>query len=134
MLLVEYEDIRMRLEEKTEGGGETSYTDMINLIIRIADHIFAEDEDVKGRFENSMGGKVLELESERLLREGKAEGIAEGKAEGRAEGKAEGKAEGEQRSRLLEQKMVSDGRIEDLVKSTQNVEYREQLYAEYGIL
>lgn len=39
-----------------------------------------------------------------------------------------------QRSRLLEQRMVSDGRIEDLVKSTRNAEYREQLYVEYGIL
>lgn len=31
-----------------------------------------------------MGGRVLELESERLLREGKAEGRAEGRIEGQS--------------------------------------------------
>lgn len=118
MLLDEYDDICMQLEKKTESGYESLYTDLINLMIQIVDHVFAEEETVKGRFKDNMGGKVLELESERLLRTGKAEG----------------KAEGEQRSQLLEQKMVADGRIEDLVKSTQNAEYRAQLYAEYGIL
>lgn len=84
-----------------------------------------------------MGGKVLELESERLIRIGKekgeAVGRAAGKAEGRAEGKAEGKAEGEQRSQRLNRRLLDDGRMEDLIKSTYDEEFRRQLYAEYGI-
>ena len=37
-----------------------------------------------------MGGKVLELRSERLRAEGRAEGLEEGREEGRKEGREEG--------------------------------------------
>lgn len=37
-----------------------------------------------------MGGKVLELYTEKRFREGEEKGKAEGKTEGKAEGKAEG--------------------------------------------
>ena len=36
---------------------------------------------------NIMGGKVLELASDKLIKKGRAEGLAEGLAEGRAEEK-----------------------------------------------
>ncbi len=40
-----------------------------------------------------MGGKVLELYSEKLLRRGEARGEARGKAQGEAQGEARGKIE-----------------------------------------
>lgn len=38
---------------------------------------------------NIMGGTVIETESEKLIRKGRAEGRMEGRMEGKAEGKAE---------------------------------------------
>ncbi len=47
-----------------------------------------------------MGGKVLELYSEKLLRRGEARGEARGKAQGEARGKAQGEAQGEARGKI----------------------------------
>ena len=58
---------------------------MIELIRKIADYIFADRKKVKERLGDIMGGKVLELESDKLIKLGRAEGRAEGKAEGKAE-------------------------------------------------
>ena len=75
MLLNEYEEIRVNLEkELTETGKSELYTDLTKLIVKIADYIFRKEEDVRKGIGDIMGGKVLELESERL----KAEGIQEG--------------------------------------------------------
>lgn len=126
-LLDEYEDIRNCLTAKDQSA--ELYTDLIGLIIRISDYIFAGEEAVKRRFKSIMGGKVLELESERLMKLGKEKG----KAEGRAEGKAEGKAEGEQKSLQLNRALIADNRMDDLVRSTYDAAYRKKLYAEYGI-
>ena len=46
------------------------YTDLTKLIIKIADYIFREDDNVRKGIGDIMGGKVLELESERLKTEG----------------------------------------------------------------
>lgn len=64
------------------------YTDLTKLIIKIADYIFREDDNVRKGIGDIMGGKVLELESERLKAEGKAIGRAEGEAIGQARGEA----------------------------------------------
>ena len=55
------------------------YTDLTKLIIKIADYIFREEDNVRKGIGDIMGGKVLELESERLKAEGKAIGRAEGR-------------------------------------------------------
>ncbi len=56
-----------------------------------------------------MGGKVLELASDRLRAEGRMEGREEGRAEGRAEGRMEGRSEGcaEVYSRFIIKGMIS---------------------------
>ena len=41
-------------------------TDLTKLIIKIADYIFREDDNARKGIGDIMGGKVLELESERL--------------------------------------------------------------------
>ena len=93
VFLNEYEEIRVNLEEElTETGKSELYTDLTKLIIKIADYIFREDDNVRKGIGDIMGGKVLELESERLKAEGKAIGRAEGEAIGQARGEAIGQA------------------------------------------
>ena len=70
-LLNEYEVIRSKLEvEITESGRSELFSDLIGLITRISDHIFRNEEKVRKGIGEIMGGKVLELESERLKAEG----------------------------------------------------------------
>ena len=44
-------------------------TDLTKLIIKIADYIFRGEDNVRKGIGDIMGGKVLELESERLKAE-----------------------------------------------------------------
>ena len=81
-LLKEYEDIRNSLEkELLKENQSVLYADMVSLITKISDYILRKEEIIRKGVGEVMGGKVLELESERLLRIGKAEGKAEGRAE-----------------------------------------------------
>lgn len=50
------------------------YIDLIKLILRISDYVLTSEEKVRKGVADVMGGTVLQLESERLL----AQGIAEG--------------------------------------------------------
>ena len=53
----------------------TLYIDMITLIEEIANHIIPKDnENVRERLGDIMGGKILQLESERLRELGEAKG------------------------------------------------------------
>lgn len=60
-----------------------------------------------------MGGKVLELESERL--------------------RAEGKEEGEERLSVLINRLILDGRSSEVQSVVTNAEIRKQMYKEYGM-
>ncbi len=122
MLLNEYEEIRINLErELTETGKSELYTDLIKLVVKIADYIFREEENIRKGIGEVMGGKVLELESERL------------KAVGKAEGEAIGEARGEARLGSLINCLIQDKRIEEIqIVSTDSVR-REELYKEYNI-
>ena len=64
-----------------------------------------------------MGGKVLELETERL------------RAEGKAIGEVEGEARGEERLSVL----ILDGRNDEIQSVVTNAEIRRKLYKEYGM-
>ena len=63
------------------------------MIVRISDYIFRKEEKIKKGIDEVMGGKVLQLESERLFELGEARGTIIGKAEGKAEGKLQAKKE-----------------------------------------
>ena len=79
VLLNEYEEIRINLEkELTETGRSELYTDLTKLIVKISDYIFQKEEDVRKGIGEIMGGKILELESERLKAEGLQEGMIAG--------------------------------------------------------
>ena len=65
---------------------------MITLIEKIADHIIPKDnENVRERLDDIMSGKILQLESERLLEKGQLLGEAKGRAAGHIQGQAEGR-------------------------------------------
>ena len=126
VFLNEYEEIRVNLEEElTETGKSELYTDLTKLIIKIADYIFREDDNVRKGIGDIMGGKVLELESERLK--------AEGKAIGRAEGEAIGQIQGEARLGSLITRLIQDQRTEEIPIVSVDSKRREQLYKEYGL-
>ena len=73
-LLREYAEIEEYLEEELlDQDREQAYRDMIELIRRIADYIFADRKKVKERLGDIMGGKVLELETDKLIELGRAE-------------------------------------------------------------
>ena len=58
---------------------------MILLIRKVADYLFSDSEEIRKGIGESMGGRVLELESERLLRVGREEGMERGRKEGLVE-------------------------------------------------
>ena len=81
-IFLEYEEIRKKLEKELNNDDKSIlYTDLIKLINKIADYIIKSDEIRKG-LKDIMGGQILELESERLIRIGREEGLVKGLAEG----------------------------------------------------
>ena len=87
-LLTDYQKISDALEKCTDDKKSTLYIDMIALIEEIADYIIPKDnEKVRERLGDIMGGKILKLESERLRELGEAKGRAEGRIQGQAEGR-----------------------------------------------
>ena len=82
-LLDEYAKIEKYLEKKfLEKGNEKTYRDMVELIIQIADYVFRDKEKVRKGFGDVMGGKVLELESDRLIKQGLEQGFKRGVEQG----------------------------------------------------
>ena len=94
---------------------------MTKLIVKIADYIFQKEEDVRKGIGEIMGGKVLELESEKL------------KAEGRTEGEAIGQIQGENRLGSLITRLIQDQRTEEIPVVSVDPKRREQLYKEYNL-
>jgi len=97
------------------------YTDLNRLIIRISDYVFRNKEKVRKGVGEVMGGKVLQLESERL------------REEGMAIGKAEGKAEGEARLSALINRLFLEGRSDEVQRVVTDVKWRQKLYGEYNL-
>ena len=64
-----------------------------------------------------------------MMRDSKQEGIREGRREGRREGERKT----EERMNELIQKLVSAGRINDLLQASNNKKYRKELMVELGI-
>ncbi len=80
-----------------------------------------------------MGGKVLQLESERLREEGMAIGKAEGKAIGKAEGETIGMMRGEARLSALINRLILEGRSDEIQRVVTDVNRRQELYSEYKL-
>ena len=129
-LLDEYEDIRATLEkELTETGRAELYTNLNKLITKISDYICRDEDMVRERLGETMGGKVLELESERL----KAIGESIGEARGEARGKVIGELQGEARLGVLINRLILDGRSAEVQGAATDAEKRKELYKEYNM-
>lgn len=77
-LLEEYECIRRELDKSLgEGNHSKEFADLIEMIIRISDYIFRDEEKVKKGVGEIMGGKVLELKSDKIYDEGLLRGRIE---------------------------------------------------------
>ena len=97
----------MRYEKADlEIGKEKEYRDLIELIIRIADYILRKRKKARKGFGDVMGGKVLELESDRLIKQGLKQGIQQGVQQGVQQGMQQGRAEVIQIIKLLRQGMT----------------------------
>ena len=86
-LLAECEVLLNRLE-KALADEPATFQDLLRLIRKVTDHLLRKREKLKGEVETVMGGKVLDLPSDKLREEreaGRIAGIVEGKAEGKAE-------------------------------------------------
>ena len=100
-LLNEYEEIRTNLVKELSGADKAAlYMDLNKLIIKIADYICQSEEVVRKGIGDVMGGKVLELESERLR--------AEGEKIGEIKGEIRGEAKGEERLSILINRLILD--------------------------
>ena len=84
-LLLEYQEIIEQLDAAEEMKQEGLMQDMIRLIRRIADYQLRRERELRERMDKVMGGKVLELPSDKL-REERAQGIEQGITQGIAQG------------------------------------------------
>lgn len=118
-LLLEYESIRKQLEKTLYGKEESVlYADLVELIIKISDYMLESEEVIMKGVSDVMGGKVLELETERQFKMGRAEG----------------KAEGESLLGGLITKLFAAGRASDAELAAKDEKIRKELYKEFGMI
>ncbi|MBR5969249.1 MAG: hypothetical protein IK016_02765 [Lachnospiraceae bacterium] len=87
----ELESIRKRLKLETiKKNRALLYEDLTDLITDISDYLLANQEILRKGVHKTMGGEVLELKSEKLIkkarREGKREGLRRGEKNGEQKG------------------------------------------------
>ena len=110
-LFEEYGLIQRYLEETyLQKGQEKAFRDVMELINRITNYIFSKTENVRKELSEIMGGQVLELESDRLIKKGEQMG--------------------EKAVTNLMKKLVDEDRIDDLKRIASDTEYRRKLMRE----
>ena len=111
-LFQEYEMIAEYLERKFLNNGlEKEFRDVRELISKIVEYVFSESKNVRKGLGEIMGGQVLELESDRLIKKGTDDMAA------------------------LTRKLMDEGRLDDLRRCTEDSAYRKKLLNEMqGIL
>ncbi len=119
MLQNEYEQIKNKLEELTSQGIISEYTrcTIIDMLNKVLEHIAAKYNSVKEGVKAVMGGKVLEYEAKTIIREGIEQGIEQG----------------ENKLSKLIATLMENGRSQDVIRVTQDKQYRNKLYQEYLI-
>ena len=97
-LVAECSELRSSLEELTLQTGETLlYEQLVELIIRVSDHMLRANEALRRKVRRAMGGEVLELmreRAERLEREAEERGIEKGIEKGIEQGIEKGIEQG----------------------------------------
>ena len=114
-LFEEYGLIQRYLKETyLQKGQEKAFRDVMELINRITNYIFSNTENVRKELSEIMGGQVLELESDRLIKKGEQIGLERG----------------ETAVTNLMKKLVDEDRIDDLKRIASDTEYRRKLMRE----
>ena len=97
-LVHECASLRTELESTVLRLGDTPlYEELVELIIKVSDHLLAAHEALQKKVRKAMGGEVLELwreRAERLEREAEARGIAQGMEQGLEQGLEQGREQG----------------------------------------
>lgn len=125
-LIAEYDNIRVLLNELAINEEKSIlYSDLIKLIKRISDYMLEEEKDLRERIGEIMGGHVLELESERIIREATEKGMAQGLEQGLEQGI-------ERMGRLFNI-MKSENRLEEFGNASVRPRDLEKLFKEYGL-
>ena len=114
-LFEEYGLIQRYLKETyLQKRQEKAFRDVMELINRITNYIFSNTENVRKELGEIMGGRVLELESDRLIKKGEQIGLERGEAA----------------VTNLVKKLVDEDRIDDLKRIASDTEYRRKLMRE----
>lgn len=125
-LLVECAELRASLEELTLATGDTIlYEQLVELIIRVSDHMLAAYETLRKKVRRAMGGEVLELWRERAARleqEARELGIELGIERGIEQGVEQGIEQGIEQgvddlARRLRERGVDDALIDEAIAS-----------------
>ena len=83
---------------------------MTEVISQIIDYIFSKQQEVRKGLGEIMGGKVLELESDKLIKKGRQIG--------------------EKNVTELTKKLLAENRLDDLKRSVEDPEYQRKLLQE----
>jgi flagellar biosynthesis/type III secretory pathway protein FliH len=121
-LLEDYRNICQNLLKMQETEGKIQLSiNLVDLINQIADYVIPKENPVRERIGAIMGGKILQLASERFIEEGRTLGITEGRTlgitEGRTLGITEGRTLGITEGRTLG---IEEGRVKELCSMIQD--------------
>ena len=122
IMLSELDAINARLADFAKGANILSvYADLMQLSQQIADYMLKKQPKTKKEVRKIMGGKLLELHSEKMIKKGKREGLKEGRKEG------------ESRLARLMSLLLKSGKAEEAAAASESEQLREELYKKYGI-
>ena len=110
-----------------KSGSDQEYTKrtLIEMSNKVLEHIARKYDTVKEGVRTVMGGQILEYEAKTLFRQGMEQG--------RELGRELGLKQGENKLSQLIAKLMENNRSQDILRATQDEEFREKLYAEYSI-
>lgn len=121
-LTEEYQDILGKLDSALSENTRASYhRRLVELMRKISDYMLKPHEKLKERMGSVMYGKVLELETDKIIEEAWDKGMAEGISAGMAN------------IQSLYELTNKDGRMEDFLKAMKDSDYMKLLLEEYGI-
>ena len=134
-LQAEYEQIKDHLEELVKRGVISEYIKrtLIEMSNKVLEHIARKYDTVKEGVKTVMGGKILEYEAKTLFRQGMEQGREQGREQGLELGREQGREQGEDKLSQLIAKLLENDRSQDILKATQDKEFRKKLYVEYRI-
>ena len=134
-LFGEYEEIEAYLENLfLKKEMEKEFYDITELIVKVTNYIFSDLNQIQKGLGVIMGGKVLELKTDKLINQGKMlgfkQGVQEGIEQGLQQGLQQGLAQGEDSLADLIKILLNENRLDDLKRISEDPLYRKQLLAE----